>query len=49
MKVYYRPYIAIVEYRLSYSLTSIGGYIGVLVVRYSPYRNVIRVEGYYLV
>jgi hypothetical protein len=48
VKVYYRPYVAIVKYRLSYSLASMGGYVGVLVVRYSPRRNVIRVEGYYL-
>jgi hypothetical protein len=49
MKVYHRPYVTIVEHRLSHSLASIGGYAGVLVVRYSPRRNVIRVEGYYLV
>ena len=52
MKVYYRLYIAIVEYRLLYSLASIKGYIEVLVsryYRYTSYRNVIRLEGYYLV
>jgi len=40
--------MAIVEYRLSHSLASIGGYAGVLVVHYSPRGNIIRVEGYYL-
>jgi len=52
IKVYYYPYIAIVEYRLLYSLASIEGYIEVLVVQYYRYtsrRNVIRLEGYYLV
>jgi len=52
MKVYRRPYIVIVEYRLLYSLASIKGYIEVLVTRYYYYtsrRNVIRLEGYYLV
>jgi len=52
IKVYRRPFIAIVEYYLSYSLASIKGYIEVLVVRYyryTSYRNVIRLEGYYLV
>ena len=52
MKVYCRPYVAIVEYRLLYSLASIKGYIEVLVVRYyryTSYRNIIRLEGYYLV
>jgi hypothetical protein len=32
MKVYRRPYVAIVEYRLLHSLASTGGYAGVLVV-----------------
>jgi hypothetical protein len=52
VKVYRRPYIVIVEYRLLYSLASIKGYIEVLIVRYYRYtsrRNVIRLEGYYLV
>jgi hypothetical protein len=52
VKVYRRPYMAMVEYRLSYSLASIEGYTEVLVVRYYRYtsrRNVIRLEGYYLV
>jgi hypothetical protein len=52
IKVYRCPFIAIVEYRLSYSLASIKGYIEVLVVRYYRYtsrRNIIRLEGYYLV
>ena len=52
MKVYRRPYVAIVEYRLLYSLASIKGYVEVLVVRYYRYtsrRNIIRLEGYYLV
>jgi hypothetical protein len=52
IKVYYYPYVAIVEYRLLYSLASIEGYIGVLVVqyyRYTSHRNIIRLEGYYLV
>jgi hypothetical protein len=52
IKVYYRPYVAIVKYRLSYNLASIEGYAEVLVVRYYRYtsrRNVIRLEGYYLV
>jgi len=31
MKVYYRPYVVIIEYRLLYSLASIKGYIEVLV------------------
>jgi hypothetical protein len=51
VKVYRRPYVAIVEYRLSYSLASIEGYAEVLVVRYYRYasrRNIIRLEGYYL-
>jgi len=52
IKVYRRPFVAIVEYRLSYSLASIKGYVEVLVVRYYHYtsrRNVIRLEDYYLV
>ena len=52
MKVYRRPYIVIVEYRLLYSLASIKGYAEVLVIQYYYYtshRNVIRLEGYYLV
>jgi hypothetical protein len=52
IKVYRRPFVAIVEYRLSYSLASIKGYAEVLVVqcyRYTSRRNVIRLEGYYLV
>ena len=52
MKVYRRLYVVIVEYRLLYSLASIKGYIRVLVDRYYRYasrRNVIRLEGYYLV
>jgi hypothetical protein len=32
IKVYYRPFVAIVEYRLLYSLASIKGYTEVLVV-----------------
>ena len=51
VKVYRRPYVVIVEYRLLYSLASIEGYVEVLVVRYYYYtsrRNVIRPEGYYL-
>jgi len=51
IKVYRRPYVAMVEYRLLYSLASIEGYAGVLVVRYYyyiPYRNIIKLEGYYL-
>jgi hypothetical protein len=51
IKVYRRPFVAMVKYRLSYSLASIKGYIEVLVVRYYYYtsrRNVIRPEGYYL-
>jgi len=51
IKVYRRPFVAIVEYRLSHSLASIKGYAEVLVVRYYRYtshRNVIRLEGYYL-
>jgi hypothetical protein len=51
MKVYRRPYVVIVEYRLLYSLASIKGYTEVLVVRYYRYtsrRNIIRLEGYYL-
>jgi hypothetical protein len=51
MKVYRRPYVVIVEYRLLYSLASIKGYAEVLVVRYYRYtshRNVIRLESYYL-
>jgi hypothetical protein len=52
IKVYYYPFVAIVKYRLSYSLASIKGYAEVLVVwyyRYTSRRNVIRLEGYYLV
>jgi hypothetical protein len=52
IKVYRYPFVAIVEYRLSYSLASIKGYTEVLVVRcyhYTSRRNVIRLEGYYLV
>jgi hypothetical protein len=52
IKVYYRPFVAIVKYRLSYSLASIKGYAEVLVVwcyYYTSRRNVIRLEGYYLV
>jgi hypothetical protein len=52
VKVYYRPFVAIVEYRLSYSLASIKGYAEVLAVRcyyYTSHRNIIRPEGYYLV
>jgi hypothetical protein len=52
VKVYRYPFVAIVEYRFLYSLTSIKGYIEVLVVRYYRYAfrgNVIRLEGYYLV
>jgi len=52
VKVYYRPYIVIVKYYLLYSLASIKGYIEVLVAwyyYYTSYRNVIRLEGYYLV
>jgi hypothetical protein len=44
--------MTIVEYYLLYSLASIGDYAGILVVqyyRYTPRRNVIRLEGYYLV
>jgi len=44
--------MAIVEYRLSYNLASIKGYAEVLVIQYYRYtsrRNVIRLEGYYLV
>jgi len=51
IKVYHRPFVAVVEYRLSYSLASIEGYAEVLVVRYyryTSYRNIIRLEGYYL-
>jgi hypothetical protein len=51
IKVYRRPFVAIVEYRLSYSLASIKGYAEVLVVRcyrYTSRRNIIRLEGYYL-
>jgi hypothetical protein len=52
IKVYYRPFVAMVKYRLSHSLASIKGYTEVLVVRYYRYtsrRNVIRPESYYLV
>ena len=52
IKVYRRPYVVIVEYRLLYSLASIKGYVEVLVAWYYYYtsrRNVIRLEGYYLV
>jgi hypothetical protein len=52
MKVYRYPYVAVVEYHLLYSLASIEGYTEVLVVRYyrcTSRRNVIRLEGYYLV
>jgi hypothetical protein len=52
VKVYRCPYIVIVEYCLLYNLASIKGYIEVLVTRYYRYasrRNVIRLEGYYLV
>jgi hypothetical protein len=52
IKVYRCPFVAIVKYHLSYSLASIKGYAEVLVVRYYRYtsrRNVIRLEGYYLV
>ena len=52
MKVYRYPYIAIIKYRFLYSLASIKGYIEVLVVQYYYYtshRNIIRLEGYYLV
>jgi hypothetical protein len=52
IKVYRRPFVALVKYHLSYSLASIKGYAEVLVVqcyRYTSYRNVIRLEGYYLV
>jgi len=52
IKVYRRPYVVIVKYRLLHSLASIKGYIEVLVTRYYYYasrRNVIRLEGYYLV
>ena len=51
VKVYRRPYMVIVEYRLLYSLASIKGYMEVLVSRYyrcASRRNVIRLEGYYL-
>jgi hypothetical protein len=44
--------VIVVEYRLLYSLASIKGYAKVLVVQYYYYtshRNVIRLEGYYLV
>jgi hypothetical protein len=52
VKVYRRPYVVIVEYYLLYSLASIKGYTEVLVIRYYRYtshRNVIKLEGYYLV
>jgi len=52
VKVYRRPYMVMVKYRLLHSLASIKGYVEVLVVRYYYYasrRNVIRLEGYYLV
>jgi len=52
VKVYHYPYIVVVEYRLLYSLASIKGYIEVLVARYYRYasrRNIIKLEGYYLV
>ena len=52
MKVYRRPYVVMVEYRLLHNLASIKGYVEVLVSRYYRYtsrRNVIRLEGYYLV
>jgi len=52
VKVYRRPYVVIVEYRLLYSLASIKGYAEVLVVwyyRYTSRRNIIKLEGYYLV
>jgi hypothetical protein len=51
MKVYRRPFVAIVEYHLLYSLASIKGYTEVLVVWYyycASRRNIIRLEGYYL-
>jgi hypothetical protein len=51
IKVYRRPFVAMVEYYLSHSLASIKGYAEVLVIqcyRYTSYRNVIRPEGYYL-
>jgi hypothetical protein len=51
IKVYRRPYVVVVEYRLLYSLASIKGYAEVLVVKYYRYtsrRNVIRLEGYCL-
>jgi len=51
VKVYRRPYVVVVEYRLLYSLASIKGYVEVLVSRYYHYtsrRNIIRPEGYYL-
>jgi hypothetical protein len=52
MKVYRCLFVAIVEYYLLHSLASIKGYTEVLVVRYyryTSYRNIIRLEGYYLV
>jgi len=51
VKVYRRPCVVIVEYHLLYSLASIKGYMEVLVswyYRYTSYRNIIRLEGYYL-
>ena len=51
MKVYYCPYIVVVEYYLLYSLASIEGYVEVLVdwyYCYASHRNVVRLEGYYL-
>jgi hypothetical protein len=51
VKVYRRPFVAIVEYRLLHSLANIEGYTEVLVVWYyrcASHRNVIRLEGYCL-
>jgi len=51
VKVYRRPFVAVVEYRLLHSLASIEGYTEVLVVWYyhcASRGNVIRLEGYYL-
>jgi hypothetical protein len=49
VKVYRRPFVAVVEYRLLYSLASIEGYTEVLVVYRCAFRgNVVRLEGYCL-
>ena len=51
MKVYRRPCVVVVEYRLLHSLASIEGCVEVLVSRYyrcASRRNVVRPEGYCL-